>query len=69
MPIKIYHPDHGFVFANQQVEIDALLAKGGKVVVKNKEVEITAVKHEEAEPKSKKDTDSSKQSHKWLSKN
>jgi len=70
MPIKIYHPDHGFVFANQQSEIDALLAKGGKVVVKNKEIEVTTatVKHEEDEPKAKKDTDP-KDSHKWSSKN
>jgi len=68
MPVKIYHPDHGFVFANQQSEIDALLAKGGKIVVKNKEIEIAAVKHEEADPKTKKETDS-KDSHKWSSKN
>ncbi len=69
MPIKIYHPDHGFVLTNDNAEIAGLLAKGGKVIVKNKEAEITTPpKHEEDEPKAKKETDS-KDSHKWSSKN
>lgn len=38
MPIKVYHPDHGFVLTNDQTEIDMLVAKGGKVVIKNSEV-------------------------------
>lgn len=37
MPIKVYHPDHGFVLTNDQTEIDALVAKGGQIVVKCKE--------------------------------
>lgn len=37
MPIKVYHPDHGFVLTGDQREVDALVAKGGKIVIKNKE--------------------------------
>lgn len=37
MPIKVYHPDHGFVLTNDQTEIDMLVAKGGKIVIKNNE--------------------------------
>ena len=38
MPIKVYHPDHGFVLTNDKAEIDILVAKGGKIVTKNREV-------------------------------
>lgn len=38
MPIKIFHPDHGFVLTGDQQEADALVAKGGKIVIKNKEI-------------------------------
>ena len=42
MPIKVYHPDHGFVLTNDKTEIDMLVAKGGKVVVKNAEIRSVA---------------------------
>lgn len=36
---KIYVPSRGFVYAGDQAEIDMLLAEGGRVVVKNKEID------------------------------
>ena len=38
MPTKIFHPDHGFVLTGDQHEVDALVAKGGKIVIKNNEI-------------------------------
>jgi hypothetical protein len=38
MPIKIYHPDHGIVLTNEKDVIDSLVAKGGKIIKKNKEI-------------------------------
>lgn len=39
MPIKIYHPKRGFVLTNNNFEVDDLLAEGGKIVKKNREVD------------------------------
>lgn len=36
---KIYVPSRGFVFTADQTEIDMLLAEGGRVVVKNREID------------------------------
>lgn len=36
---KIYVPTRGFVFTADQAEIDMLLSEGGRVVVKNREVD------------------------------
>ena len=37
MPIKVYHPAHGFVLTNDQAEADLLVFNGGKIVIKNRE--------------------------------
>jgi len=29
MPIRVFHPDHGYVLTSDQKEIDDLLARGG----------------------------------------
>ena len=36
---KIYVPARGFVFTADQAEIDMLLAEGGQVVLKNREID------------------------------
>ena len=36
---KIYVPARGFVFTADQTEIDMLLSEGGRVVVKNREID------------------------------
>ena len=37
MPTKIYHKDHGIVITNSPDEINAILAKGGKIIKKASE--------------------------------
>lgn len=39
MPTKIYHKDHGFVITSDVAEINRILAKGGEIIVKNKEID------------------------------
>lgn len=36
---KIYHPKRGFVITTDQVLIDEILAEGGQVVLKNREID------------------------------
>ena len=31
MPIRVFHPDHGYVLTSDQKEIDDLLARGGSL--------------------------------------
>ena len=31
MPIRVFHPDHGYVITSDQKEIDDLLARGGSL--------------------------------------
>lgn len=31
MPIRVFHPDHGYVLTSDQAEIDKLLASGGSL--------------------------------------
>ena len=31
MPIRVFHPDHGYVLTSDQNEIDDLLARGGSL--------------------------------------
>lgn len=36
---KIYHPKRGFVITTDQALIDEILAEGGQVVLKNREID------------------------------
>ena len=36
---KIYHPERGFVITTDQTLIDEILAEGGQVVLKNREID------------------------------
>ena len=38
MPTKIYHKDHGYVITSDSAEIKRIFDKGGKIIIKNKEV-------------------------------
>lgn len=40
MAVKLFHKDHGYVITSDQDQINDLLARGGKVVTKNKDIPV-----------------------------
>lgn len=52
MPIRVFHPDHGYVLTSDQTEIDKLIASGGSLdAPKQKEKEILEIPIKQELPK------------------